>query len=372
MTSKMLLAQIVEVSGDAIFSEDLKGRVTSWNTAAERLYGRSAADMIGRPTTELLPAATATQLKAVQQLALTGSRIDRFDTMHQHADGRSLAVSLTVSPLRGANGGITGLATSVQDVADRVRLTKELADAHRALERHSRSLTRSNRDLAQFAYVASHDLSEPLRTMTGFVQLLEKRYADSFDERGVRYLRHVVDGSTRMRALIDDLLQYAQFLQEEPVGAWVDTEAVTKRAAVTVGLTDVKIQELPAVWSDEPSVFAVLQNLLSNAMKFNRPDEAIRVVVSGVRRGDRVQLFVDDNGIGIEEQYRERVFGMFSRLHVREAYAGTGIGLAIVQQIAERSDGRAWVESSPLGGSRFGIDLPAPPADAFPTSKAAA
>lgn len=328
--------------------------------------------MIGRPKTELLPAATATQLKAVQRLALTGSRIDRFDTMHQHADGRSLAVSLTVSPLRDANGGITGLATSVQDVTDRVRLTKELADAHRALERHSRSLTRSNRDLAQFAYVASHDLSEPLRTMTGFVQLLEKRYADSFDERGVRYLRHVVDGSTRMRALIDDLLQYAQFLQEEPVGAWVDTEAVTKRAAVTVGLTDVKIQELPAVWSDEPSVFAVLQNLLSNAMKFNRPDEAIRVVVSGVRRGDRVQLFVDDNGIGIEEQYRERVFGMFSRLHVREAYAGTGIGLAIVQQIAERSDGRAWVESSPLGGSRFGIDLPAPPADAFPTSKAAA
>ena len=372
MTSKMLLAQIVEVSGDAIFSEDLKGRVTSWNTAAERLYGRSAADMVGRSTVELLPAATATQLKAVHDLALTGSRIDRFDTMHQHADGRNVPVSLTVSPLRGSTGEITGLATSVQDVTDRVRLTKELADAHRALERHSRSLARSNRDLAQFAYVASHDLSEPLRTMTGFVQLLEKRYADTFDERGVRYLHHVVDGSARMRALIDDLLQYAQFLQEDPVRAWVDTEAVARRAAVTVGLTDVDIQELPAVWSDERSVFAVLQNLLSNALKFNRPDEAIRVVVSGTCEGDRVHLLVDDNGIGIEEQYRERVFGMFSRLHVREAYSGTGIGLAIVQQIAERSDGRAWVEASPLGGCRFGIDLPAPPADASPTSKVAA
>jgi PAS domain S-box-containing protein len=360
-TTKRLLAQIVEVSGDAIFSENLRGRVTSWNTAAERLYGCAATDMLGRSTAELLPATTATQLRAVQALALSGERVDRFDTLHQRADGRTVAVSLTVSPLRGADGAIVGLATSVQDVSDRVQLSTELADAHRILEKHYKALARSNRDLEQFAYVASHDLSEPLRTMTGFVQLLEKRYDDAFDERGSRYLHHIVDGASRMRALIDDLLHYAQFLRADPPRTWVDTGAVARRVVGLLGPVDVEIEELPEVWCDEASVFTVFQNLLSNAMKFHRPELPIRIRVSGTRDGDSVHLLVDDDGIGIEPEYRERVFGMFTRLHVREAYAGTGIGLAIVQQIAERSDGSVWVERSPLGGCRFGISLPLPP-----------
>jgi len=199
--------------------------------------------------------------------------------------------------------------------------------------------------------------------MTGFVQLLERRYGDEFDERGTRYLHHVVDGSSRMRALIDDLLEYAQFLRADPPGARVDTGSVARRAISSLGLENVSVGPLPDVWCDETSVFAVLQNLLSNAMKFHRDDAAVRVEVSGRRVGDRVQLFVDDDGIGIDPEYRERIFRMFSRLHVREAYAGTGIGLAIVQQVAERSNGRAWAEESPLGGSRFGIDLPADPGD---------
>lgn len=361
MTTKSLLAQIVEVSGDAIFSEDLLGRVTSWNRAAERLYGCSAKDMLGRSAAELLPATTAAQLRAVHALALSGHRVDRFDTLHQRADGQDVAVSLTVSPLRGPDGEIAGLATSVQDVSDRVRMTAELADAHRSLEKQYKSMSRSNRDLEQFAYVASHDLTEPLRTMTGFVQLLEQRYTDDFDERGTRYLHHIVDGATRMRALIDGLLQFAQFLRADPPDGSVDTGAVARRVVDSLGTIDVEIGELPAVWCDEASVFAVLQNLLTNAMKFHRPGAPVRVVISGSRDGDRVKLLVDDDGIGIEPQFRERVFGMFSRLHVREAYPGTGIGLAIVQHVAERSDGRAWVEASPLGGCRFGVSFPAAP-----------
>jgi PAS domain S-box-containing protein len=359
LVDPLLLAQIVAVSADAIFSEDLAGRITSWNAAAERLYGCSAEDMLGRATADLLPDETASQLRSVHTLALTGERVERFDTVHLRPDGGHVPVSLTVSPLRGVDGAIAGLATSVKDVTERVEHTAELAKVHHALEKQYLALGRSNRDLEQFAYVASHDLAEPLRVMTGFVQLLEKRYADVLDERGSRYVFHVVDGAARMRILIDDLLEYSRFLRSDPTASYVDTNAVARRAVTAEDAAQVTIGDLPPVWCDDASVHAALQNLISNAVKFHRPSALSKVVVSGHRDGTHVQICVDDDGIGIEPEYRQRVFGMFSRLHVREAFPGTGIGLAIVQQIAERSDGRAWVEASPLGGSRFCITLPA-------------
>jgi PAS domain S-box-containing protein len=356
-----LLAQVVEVSADAIFTEDLHGVITSWNAAAERLYGCGATDMLGRSAADLLPDETASHLQAARELALSGERVERFDTWHQRPDGRHVAVSLTVSPLRCPDGQVAGIVTSVQDVTARVRLTAELEDGHRTLEKQIALLGRSNRDLEQFAYVASHDLSEPLRAMTGFVQLLEKRYADVLDERGSRYIFHVVDGAARMRTLIDDLLEYSRFLRSEVSLSRIDTGAVALQVAMSLGVEKISVGELPEVWCDEASIVAVFQNLFSNAVKFHRPQTVAEIAVSGQLDGNRVVLSIDDNGIGIEPEYRERIFGMFSRLHVREAYAGTGIGLAIVQQIAERSEGRAWVEDSPLGGSRFCITLPTPP-----------
>jgi PAS domain S-box-containing protein len=356
-----LLAQIVEVSADAIFSEDIGGKITSWNAAAERLYGRSAEDMLGKAAADLLPEETAKQLRSVHDLALSGERVDRFDTRHLRPDGRHVAVSLTVSPLRTKSGSIAGLATSVKDISDRVHLTAELAKVHAKLEKQYAALGRSNRDLEQFAYVASHDLSEPLRAMTGFVQLLEQRYADTLDERGTRYMRHIVDGAARMRTLIEDLLEYSRFLSANQPSSFVDTTATGRRVAASFQDADIQIEALPQVWCDEASVHAVLQNLVSNAVKFHRPEVPTHVVISGSQDGTQVRLCVDDDGIGIDPEYRERVFGMFSRLHVREAYDGTGIGLAIVQQIAERCDGRVWIESSARGGSRFCITLPAAP-----------
>ena len=365
-----LMAQIVEVSADAIFSEDVDGRITSWNAAAERLYGCAARDMLGRSAGDLLPEETARLLRSVHGRALAGERIDRFDTWHLRPDGRHVAVSQTVSPLLGPDGEVAGLASSVQDVTDRVRLAAELEDVHRTLEKQYRALSRSNRDLEQFAYVASHDLSEPLRVMTGFVQLLEKRYADMLDERGTRYVAHVVDGAARMRTLIEDLLEYSRFLGATQRTTRVDTGRVARRVVAGLGVAaQVEVGDLPAVTCDEASVIAVLQNLIGNAVKFHRDDVAAKVVVTGTvvgspAAGDAagdgrwVRLCVDDDGIGIAAEYRERVFGMFSRLHVRDAYAGTGIGLAIVQRIAERCDGQVWVEESHLGGSRFCLTLP--------------
>ena len=356
-----LFAQVVEVSADAIFLEDLAGRITAWNAAAERVYGVPAAAMLGRAAADLLPAETVEHLEQVRATALEGARVERFDSWHLRPDGRHIAVSVTMSPLRAADGTVRGLVTSVQDVTERIRLAAELEGAHRMLGEQNAALLRSNRDLQQFAYIASHDLSEPLRVMTGYVQLLERRYADALDERGTRWVRYVVEGSERMRRLIDDLLEYSRFLRTDRTVEAVDLAAAAQAAAVRarsdVPDATIEIGALPPVLADRSFVDSVLTNLLGNAVKFRRPGTAPRVVVTAERDGGLVRLVVDDDGIGIEPSYRDRIFRMFQRLHAREDYEGTGIGLAIVQQVAESCGGRAWAEDSPLGGARLCVTL---------------
>lgn len=360
-----LAAQILAVIAVAVFSEDLDGRITSWNPAAEHLYGVAAAEVLGRPGAFLVPEQQAGELRAARARALAGESLEHVDTWHRRADGRHVPVALAVTPLRDTAGHVTGLVSSAQDISGRVRTDAELEDARRTLDSSMDELRRSNRDLEQFAYVASHDLSEPLRVMTGYVQLIEKRYEALLDDRGRRYLFHIVDGSSRMRRLIDDLLEYSRFLRRAPETTAVDVGHVAEevvrrlRGQIDGAGAHVTVGPVPAVWSDESSVVAVVQNLVSNALKFSRPGEPPVIEVGGTARGGVVVLTVDDNGIGIAPEYRERVFRMFSRLHLQEEYDGTGIGLAIVQQVAESHGGTAWVEASPLGGARFCVRLPA-------------
>ena len=363
-----LLAQVVAVSADAIFSEDLDGLVTSWNAAAERVYGIAADAMVGRSAGDLLPEKTVAELTAARGRALAGERVERFDSWHLRPDGRHIAVSVTMSPLRRPDGTVTGVATSVQDVTERVRLAAELEDLQRALADQNAALLRSNRDLQQFAYIASHDLSEPLRVMTGYVQLIEKRYGEQLDDKGRRWIGFVVEGSERMRRLIDDLLEYSRFLRTDRVVDVVDLDAAARRA-VAAAVQDVpeavvEVDPLPAVRADTSAVQSVLANCIGNALKFTRPGSPPQVRVSALPAGAMVQLVVDDAGIGIAPEYRERVFRMFQRLHAREEYGGTGIGLAIVQQVAESYGGRAWCEDSPLGGARLCVTLPLAPGTA--------
>ena len=363
-----LLAQVVQVSADAILTEDLDGRITSWNAAAERLYGCSAEESVGRPATDVLTPETAADLRSPHRLARSGHRVERYDAWHRLGDGRHVPVSVTVSPLRDRSGRVTGVATSVEDTSVRVRLDAHLEDVHRTLEKQHDALRRSNRDLEQFAYVASHDLSEPLRVITGYIQLVDKRYGEHLDERGHRYLEHIVDGASRMRTLIDDLLEYSRFLRAAATPGRVDLTRLAEQVAAELDPGAVEVRQLPDVWADTGSLTAVLTNLVGNGLKFRSPEVPARVVVSGETERGRVVLHVDDNGIGIDPEYRERVFRMFQRLHVREDYAGTGIGLAIVQQVAENHGGRVWVEPSALGGCRFSITLPAAPAQRPGTS----
>ena len=367
VTTDSLLAAAVQASADAIYTQDPDGRITSWNPAAARLYGYPADEVVGRPADVLMTDDARPVLQQVQEKALAGARVERFDSCHVRRDGSTFPVSLTAAPLLDPHGAVLGIATSVADITERVQLAQQLQETRDELERRNAALARSNRDLEQFAYVASHDLSEPLRVMTGYVEQLERRYDAQLDDRARRYMHHIVEASIRMRALIDDLLDYSRFLRAPRELAAVDLGEVVERTRTTLRPQleavsgTLEVAPLPSVWSDVKQMGSLLQNLLGNAVKFQEPGRAAQVRVSADAADGWVTLRVDDNGIGIAPEYRDRVFRMFQRLHVREAYAGTGIGLAIAQQIVELHGGRIWVEDSPLGGARFCCTLPAVP-----------
>jgi len=232
-----------------------------------------------------------------------------------------------------------------------------------ALREKTEKLARSNEDLGQFAYVASHDLQEPLRMVTSYVQLLAKRYESKLDADANEFIDFAVDGAVRMRKLINDLLTYSRVGTQGKELSPTDSEAVL---AQSVNDLKVAIEEngalvthdpLPTVMADRPQLGQLFQNLIGNAIKF-RGNEPPRVHISSSRNGSGWIFSVRDNGIGIAAEYSERIFVIFQRLHSRQEYAGTGIGLAICKKIVERHGGRIWVESEIGKGATFYFILP--------------
>ncbi len=266
---------------------------------------------------------------------------------------------------------IEQLATRVDDM--RRRLVAELAAAEIAsseLAHQSQSLERSNRDLEQFAYVASHDLQEPLRKVASFCQLLEQRYADELDEKGRLYIEYAVDGAKRMQALISDLLNFSRVgrttdtFVECDLAAIADTVAESYSAPIIATEAEFRHEHLPVVPGDPSLLAALLQNLLANALKYRRTDVAPRIHLTAEPDDDRWTFTFTDNGIGIDETFRERVFVIFQRLHSRDAFEGTGIGLALCKKIVEFHGGEIWIDAPPRnGGTSVRWTLPSSPAE---------
>jgi light-regulated signal transduction histidine kinase (bacteriophytochrome) len=250
--------------------------------------------------------------------------------------------------------------------AANAQLLREVAErrlAEEALEEKSLSLTRSNADLEQFAYVASHDLQEPLRMVSSYVQLFAKRYQGQVDEQADKYIRYAVDGAMRMQALIDGLLEYSRAGRQAEQPVRVSAESALDRALYNLRKvieetgSMITRDPLPEILSDEAQLTQVFQNLIGNAIKFRRPEEASRVQVGCARRGPYFVFSVADDGIGIDPRHAERIFAIFQRLHTRGEYPGTGIGLAICKKVVERSGGEIWLESAPGKGSTFHFTL---------------
>jgi PAS domain S-box-containing protein len=352
LESDARLAAIVESSDDAIIGETLEGIVTSWNAGAERLYGWTAAEMVGHDVGRLTPTDKADQQDAILTRVRRGERVGHFETTRIRKDTTSVEVSVTISSVRDRAGAVIGTSTVARDVTER----KESEEAMRAI---SAELRRSNASLEQFAYIASHDLSEPLRSISGYAELLARRYRGRLDDDADRFIQHTVDGCHRMKTLIDDLLTYSRSGRSGELTAAVDCAEVMAdvlvnlQGALAASGGEVEVGPLPVVAGDRGQVAQLWQNLIANALKFARPGVPPRVRVDAESRDGTWVFSVADNGIGIEAAYRDRIFGMFQRLHPRDAYPGTGIGLAICMRIVEAHGGRIWVQDSTDAGTRF-------------------
>jgi light-regulated signal transduction histidine kinase (bacteriophytochrome) len=237
-----------------------------------------------------------------------------------------------------------------------------MREAFQELEHKTRELTRSNEELQQFAYVASHDLQEPLRMISSYTQLLGRRYGERLDGDAQEFMAYIVDGAARMKQLIEDLLAYSRVgtrgkeFQEVDSGASLSRALANLRTAAEASGAAVTHDPMPMVLADGAQLAQVFQNLIGNAIKF-RGEEPPRVHVHA-ETTDSVWVFtVKDNGIGLDTQYADRIWMMFQRLHNKADYPGTGIGLAIVKKIVERHGGRIWVESEPGKGSTFGFTI---------------
>jgi hypothetical protein len=354
---QLLLASIVESSDDAIISKDLNGIVTSWNRSATRIFGYTPEEMIGRPIALLAAPDRVNEMPKILDRIRQGQRIEHYETRRRAKSGQIIDISVTVSPIRDHDGQIVGASKIARDIT-----ASKLAE--RAIIEQAERLARSNADLQEFAYVTSHDLQEPLRTISTFSELLRRRYYGQLDGQADQYLDLVITAATRMSALIRDTLRFSHLVRQEHVAsASVPTDVIVEWAIENL---QSRIQEcgaviergtLPVVNVDKGAMSQVFQNLISNALKYRENGAPPRICIDAETNEKEYILSVADNGIGIPAAYHETIFGLFKRLHV-SGYEGTGIGLALCKRIVEKHGGRIWVESEPGKGSVFRFTIP--------------
>jgi PAS domain S-box-containing protein len=351
-----LLAAVVSHSDDAIIGKTLDGTITAWNPAAEKIFGYKASEVIGHPISLILPPDRKDEVHHLIARIQNGETVSHYETLRQRKDGQLIPVSVTLSPIKDSRGAIIGVSSIKRDITERRRAEEELA-------RHARALTRSNAELEQFAYIASHDLQEPLRAIGGFTGLIGSEYKGKLDANADKYIRFIVEGVARMQTLIDDLLSYSrvgrQSLSIQPVDLKQTVANVLKNLEPRIREKSAKvlIEDMPVVQADEIQMEQLFQNLIGNALKFTGA-ESPQVTVSSSRKDNVWVISVKDNGIGIDPRFSERIFVPFQRLHERSRYPGNGIGLTICQKIVERHNGRIWVESHPGSGANFLFTIP--------------
>ncbi len=280
--------------------------------------------------------------------------------MFWRKDGTSFPVDFTAAPMH-EDGVLVGAVVVFSDITERHQ-------AEAAIEEQRKELERSNAELQQFAYVASHDLQEPLRMVASYTQLLSRRYKDKLGPEADEFIHFAVDGAQRMQTLINDLLAYSRVGTRgrpfEPVNLNEVLAVVQANLKVAIEESQAEVivrGELPTIDGDRTQLVQLMQNLVGNAVKFRRPDLPPRVEIGAVRddaNSGAWHFTVKDNGIGIDPEHHDRIFVIFQRLHTREHYQGTGIGLAVCRKIVERHDGRIWVESREGEGSAFHFTIP--------------
>jgi len=351
------LAAIVAFSDDAIVSKSLNGTIESWNQGAERIFGYTAEEIIGQHISVLAAPDRVDEIPNILERISRGERVDHYKTKRKTKDGRILTISLTVSPIRDATGTIVGASKIARDITDQENYQQALREANE-------SLTRLNDDLEQFAYSASHDLQEPLRMISTYSEMLQRKFGRQLGVAGDQYIGYILEGANRMEQLLRDLRAFMQASESnEPPAQDVSAEEVLSRtlaslkAAIVESAASITHGPLPSVRLHEFQLEQLFQNLIGNAIRY-RKQQPPEIAITAERCDAMWQFSIQDNGIGIDSRYKEQIFGMFKRLHSATDFPGTGMGLAICQRIVERAGGRIWVESEPGRGSTFLFTVP--------------
>jgi len=350
---------LLEAAPDAMVVVNQDGEIVLLNVQAEKHFAYHRDELVGQKVKNIIPEGFAERLladglrsgeEALAQQIGTG-----IELTGRRRDGSEFPIEIMLSPLESAEGIL--VTAAIRDITERKKSEQHLV-------RTVRELKRSNDELQQFAYVASHDLQEPLRMVASYTQLLARRYKGRLDSEADEFIAYAVDGANRMQGLIQDLLAYSRAgtngktLREVSVEKALKDALSNLRAMIQESGALVTHDSLPAITSDDTQLVQVFQNLVGNAIKY-RSSEVPHVHVSATKNGGKEWVFsVRDNGLGIDPQYFERIFVLFQRLHGREEFKGTGIGLTICKKIVERLGGRIWVESQPKEGSVFYFSLP--------------
>jgi PAS domain S-box-containing protein len=352
---------ILDSAGEGIYGLDREGNVTFINPAAAKTLRLDEKHIVGKKMHESVRHTNGDGISfsdnAAPLLATLGDGTARrgTDEMFWRTDGIGIPVDYTSTPII-ERGEVTGAVIAFSDVTERKLAEQALAE--------KAALARSNAELEQFAYVASHDLKEPLRMVTTYTQLLARRYKGNLDADADEFIGYIVHGAVRMHGLIEALLTYSHLGMEAQPSEPTDCAGVLNEALenLSVSIKEsgalVTYDPLPTVMADKLQMVQLFQNLIDNAIKFHGAEKP-RIHISGTRSGENWLFTVRDNGIGIAPQHHERIFFVFQRLHARSEYPGTGIGLALCKKIVERHRGRIWVESWAGKGATFYFTLPA-------------
>jgi PAS domain S-box-containing protein len=359
-TTHQLLSAIIESSDDAIISKDTNGVITSWNRGAERIFGYTSEEAIGKSITMLIPNDRLSEETNILQRIRKGERIDHFETIRRCKDGTLLNISLTVSPIKNADGQVIGASKVARDITDRVRAKEKL---EQLVSERTSALRDVVAELETFSYSIAHDMRAPLRAMQGYARLVREDYEQILPDEGRDFLQRIASAATRLDGLITDVLQYSRISRGEMPLEKVDLERLTREIVETYpefrmcGARIIIESPIPAVIGNGAALTQTLSNLISNACKYVRPEVVSEIRIHGKRSGSLVRLYVEDNGIGISEEGQKRIFHMFHRLNPASTFEGTGLGLTIVRRAVERMGGKVGVESELGKGSRFWIEL---------------
>lgn len=362
-----LKASIVTFSDDAIISKSPDGIITSWNQSAENLLGYSASEAIGKHTSFIIPAEHIAREQRKAERVKNGERLRHFETVRITKDGGLVDVSISISPIKDAQGNFAGTSHILRNITECRKTRLGIAELNELLERkvkeRTAELQEANSALEAFSYSVSHDLRAPVRAIGSFSKIIHKDYATSLSPDIIGLLEHIESNSKRMNMIIDDLLALAKYTRQEPTLAATDMHRLFKAVWSNLKFSfphhaQLELQALPTVYADVSMLEQVVVNLLTNAVKYSSKKENPVVTVGTEIVDGKTVFFVRDNGVGFDMQNYDRLFGVFERLHHTTEFEGTGVGLFLVKKIIEKHRGTVWAKGEIDKGAVFYFSLP--------------